>query len=116
MKTSKQKYAWRKRMKILRRLLRAFSGRRRAAGSAPRYYWKKCYELDGGVHWALCDTDTDKRHPGYVSCFHMVLWDDVTVDLDKQHTPKLVVDALNEYMQRHHGQNDQADPQKRSEA
>jgi len=28
-----------------------------------RFYWKQCYELNGQVHWALCDTQTDVEAP-----------------------------------------------------
>ena len=43
-----------------------------AAGSAPRFFWKQCYEIDEEeVHWALCDTESEKA--GKCSCAYMVL-------------------------------------------
>ena len=65
--------------------------------SAPRFYWKKCYELHGGdKHWALCDTETDADGPPpRVSSGDMVLADYWTHDLDKRPLPKLIVKLLN---------------------
>jgi hypothetical protein len=60
----------------------------------PRFSWKKCYGMHGREHWALCDTETDPRQ---VACLEMILWDHLSVDLDKAHMPKLIADLLNEH-------------------
>lgn len=42
-----------------------------AQGNVPHYYWAPKYQIGDDVHWALCDTESDKE--GKVSCAYMVL-------------------------------------------
>jgi len=63
-----------------------------------RYYWKQCYELDNGTHWALCDTESDKF--GRVSDLYLVLHCHYPTCIDgqplsEQELPKRIVDLLN---------------------
>lgn len=84
------------------------------AGSAPRFYWKRCYQLAGRVHWALCDTQTDAdAPPSRVSCLEMILWDHQSPDLDSQHMPRLIVELLNAHFA---GQNASPHPIARHES
>jgi len=66
------------------------------AGYAPRrFYWKQCYELDG-MHWALCDSQTDgEAPPERVTTVDMVMLDHWNDDFPTRPFPKLVVELLN---------------------
>jgi len=67
----------------------------------PRYFWEQRYEMPNGhVHWALCDTNSEKE--GKVSCAYMVLFADYPTccdgrPLSEQTIPKRIVELLNRY-------------------
>ena len=70
-------------------------------GSAPRFFWKQCYELDDGeIHWALCDTESEPK--GQCSCCYMVLLADYPKAIDgkpvgEQYMPALIARLLTEH-------------------
>ena len=72
-----------------------------ATGSAPRFFWKQCYEIDEEeVHWALCDTESEKD--GKCSCAYMVLLADYPNAIDgkpvgEQDMPALIARLLTEH-------------------
>lgn len=74
---------------------------REATGSAPRFFWKQCYEIDEEeVHWALCDTESEKA--GKCSCAYMVLLADYPNAIDgkpvgEQDMPALIARLLTEH-------------------
>lgn len=74
---------------------------REATGSAPRFFWKQCYELDDGeIHWALCDTESAPK--GQCSCCYMVLLADYPTAIDgkpvgEQYMPALIARLLTEH-------------------
>lgn len=67
----------------------------------PKWFWKQSYEMpDGSLHWALCDTDSEKE--GKVSCCYMVLLADYATCSDglpvsEQPLPKRIVTLLNRH-------------------
>lgn len=74
----------------------------------PVFRWERCYEDDAGiVHWALCDTISDKHYAPMrvISCAHLVLLARAQNcgdgrPLSDQNLPKLIVKLLNEYFEK----------------
>ena len=67
--------------------------------SKPIYRWEQSYELDD-IHWALCDTESDKGNR--VTDHHMVLYHHWPKccdgkPLSEQAVPKRIVELLNRY-------------------
>lgn len=68
------------------------------ASKTPHYFWKQCYEIGDSVHWALCDSVSEKE--GKVSDCYMVLFADYPTAMDgrpvgKQDMLQRIADLLN---------------------
>lgn len=73
--------------------------------SPRRFRWEQCYEANGSVRWALCDTASDTRAEklglsGMVTCGYMVMHHALPNGMDgrpvpEQDFPKLIVELLN---------------------